>query len=428
MRKMKDSGVEWIGEIPEEWVVSRIRYLITAYKAGPFGSSLITSELLPEGNILVYTPEHIAVKSTENINNLFLPSSRRYEMAQFMVSKGEFIFPIVGSLGRAFIVTNDMPDGIINQRLAKFKVRKENIDLDYFAYLFTKSNFFNIFIENNSRGAVIVNLTKSIIGNIPILLPPSMNEQNRIANYLNTKDSEIDALISDIEKQITTLEQYKRSVITEAVTKGLDPAVPMKDSGIEWIGEIPSHWGLEKLKYKTKIRNESGKFFPEDKYIGLENVESYTGRYLPTDTVYDEAVYDIYRQGDILFGKLRPYLAKVFITEDNGFCTGEFAVIKDYKGYLRFLFYYLLSDGFLKIVNASTYGAKMPRANWDFIKNLPVPTIPSDEERCIADYLDSKCSEIDSAISLKKQQIEALNDYKKSLIYEYVTGKKEIPA
>lgn len=391
MRKMKDSGIEWIGEIPEEWKALSAKYMVNISNG---------RDPVKEGNIPVYGSGANSYKTCGEYKEgpaVLVGRKGTIEIPRYIESK-------YWNIDTAFDV----------------HAYKHGISLKYYYYLAVCFDY-KFYLTQTA----LPSMTQTDYGNMVI---PAPDNSDSIAEYLDSKCSEIDGLVSDIEKQITTLEQYKRSVITEAVTKGLDPTVPMKDSGIEWIGEIPEHWGLEKLKYKTKIRNESGKFFPEDKYIGLENVESYTGRYLPTDTVYDEAVYDIYRQGDILFGKLRPYLAKVFITEDNGFCTGEFAVIKDYKGYLRFLFYYLLSDGFLKIVNASTYGAKMPRANWDFIKNLPVPAIPSDEERCIADYLDSKCSEIDSAISLKKQQIEALNDYKKSLIYEYVTGKKEIPA
>ena len=139
----------------------------------------------------------------------------------------------------------------------------------------------------------------------------------------------------------------------------------MKPSGIAWIGDIPTEWDLTKVRFATKVRSEKGYYCAEDKYIGLENISSYTGKYIPAETEYDPGLYDIYREGDVLFSKLRPYLAKALIADDNGFCTGELEVISDYLGDKRFLFYYLLSDGFLKMVDASTYGTKMPRANWE---------------------------------------------------------------
>ena len=195
----------------------------------------------------------------------------------------------------------------------------------------------------------------------------------------------------------------------------------MKPSGIAWIGDIPTEWDLTKVRFATKVRSEKGYYCAEDKYIGLENISSYTGKYIPAETEYDPGLYDIYREGDVLFSKLRPYLAKALIADDNGFCTGELEVISDYLGDKRFLFYYLLSDGFLKMVDASTYGTKMPRANWEYIKNLQIPVVPCWEQCAIADYLDAQCAKIDSVIADIEKQIEILQKYKKSLITEAVT-------
>lgn len=156
---MRDSGVEWIGKIPKHYDVIRMRYLINNYKAGPFGSALITDQLQSDGDILCYTPEHIANQSTESNKNLYLPENRRKEMSQFFVSVGDIIFPIVGSLGRAMVITSDMPAGIINQRLAKFSIDAKKMDINYFMWLFAKSSFFHPFIDLFQRGSIIVNLS-----------------------------------------------------------------------------------------------------------------------------------------------------------------------------------------------------------------------------------------------------------------------------
>ena len=139
--KTKDSGIKWIGEISESFSITRMRYIVSEYKAGPFGSSLITDKLNNQGNILVYTPEHIATQRTDLENNLYLPEERRKEMAQFFVQPGNIIFPIVGSLGRAMLITDSMPEGIINQRLAKFKLDESKIDTEYFLWMFARSTF-----------------------------------------------------------------------------------------------------------------------------------------------------------------------------------------------------------------------------------------------------------------------------------------------
>ena len=215
--KMKDSGVEWIGEIPEEWKVTPLRFLTDSYKAGPFGSALITDQLQKTGTILVYTPEHIAKREAELPNNLYLPEERREEMSQFFVKAGDVVFPIVGSLGRALQVTTSMPEGIINQRLAKFRLRSDRIDANYFMWLFAKSEFFKQHIEVVCRGSIIVNLTKSIVGDMPIPLP-ALPEQRAIAAYLDEKCAAIDALIEEKKQLIEDLGVYKKSLIYETVT------------------------------------------------------------------------------------------------------------------------------------------------------------------------------------------------------------------
>ena len=198
-------------------------------------------------------------------------------------------------------------------------------------------------------------------------------------------------------------------------------AEQMKPSGIDWIGDIPNEWGVTKVRFVTKLRSEQGFYSSDDKYIGLENISSYTGKYISTESEYDTGTYDLYKAGDLLFSKLRPYLAKALIADDCGFCTGELAVIKEYNGDIRYLFYYMLSDGFLEMVDASTYGAKMPRASWDYIKNLQIPVMRKSEQQAIADFLDKECAHIDSIAADLEKQIAILQQYKKSLITETVT-------
>jgi type I restriction enzyme S subunit len=165
----------------------------------------------------------------------------------------------------------------------------------------------------------------------------------------------------------------------------------MKPSGIDWIGDIPAEWGAKKLRYAATLRSEREYFSDGNIYIGLENIESSTGKYIQTETEYDEGLYDIIRKGDVLFGKPRPYLEKVYISAIDGFCTGEFLIFRKFEGNKRYLYYFLLSHGFIETVNASTYGAKMPRAEWDFIKNLRILIPPLKEQQAITAFLDTQC-------------------------------------
>jgi restriction endonuclease S subunit len=259
----------------------------------------------------------------------------------------------------------------------------------------------------------------------PVCLP-SLSEQKVIADFLDEECGKVDALVADMESQINILRQARKSLITETVTKGLKNTVILKDSGVAWIGKIPQNWGLNKLRFVVTIRTEAGKYTAKDSFMGLENIESNTGKFIETESEYEDGTADIYQKGDVLFSKLRPYLAKAYIAKNNGFCTGEFVTIKGYRGDKRFLFYYFLSHGFLSIVDASTYGTKMPRASWDFIRNLAI-TVPDDsEQQAIADYLDEECAKIDAIIKDKQAAVDTMCEYKKSLIYEYVTGKKRV--
>lgn len=215
---MRNSGVDWIDKIPITSRVVRLRYLVQDYKAGPFGSALITDKLLREGTILVYTPEHVANQNTESNKNLFLPEVRSEEMTQFFVHPGDIVFPIVGSLGRAMMISEEMPNGIINQRLAKFSLRKGSVDPGYFMWAFGKSSFFAPYIDVNRRGSFILNLTKSIVYDMPFVLPNDISEQTKVSNYLDQRCGEIDAMINEKEEAIKELEIYKRSLIYESVT------------------------------------------------------------------------------------------------------------------------------------------------------------------------------------------------------------------
>lgn len=196
----------------------------------------------------------------------------------------------------------------------------------------------------------------------------------------------------------------------------------MKDSGIKWIGNVPSNWKLSKIKYMTTQRECVGKYSPEkDKFIGLENVIGFADRYIETSTEYEVSIYDVCHKGDILFGRLRPYLAKILTVPFDGYCTGEFLVFDSFDGCKNYLKYVLLSKPFIDEVNLSTYGAKMPRANADFILNMYLPLPKIGEQEKIAGFLDSQCSEIDAISADIQKEIETLEQYKRSVITEAVT-------
>ena len=252
---------------------------------------------------------------------------------------------------------------------------------------------------------------------------PSYDEQCRIADFLDKKCAEIDSLTADVQKEIETLQEYRRSLITEAVTKGLDPNVEMKDSGIPWLGLVPAEWKTSKVKYVAQI--STIRALTNDGYIGLENIESWTGKIIESnvDPTGDSIAF---KKGDVLFGKLRPYLAKSFVADKDGCGSTEFLVMHPRQIESCYLGYVNKCKPYVDMINESTYGAKMPRANSSFIGNMAVPLPDIKTQLLISAFLDKKCAEIDSVIETKQKQLETLAEYRKSLIYEYVTGKKEV--
>lgn len=196
----------------------------------------------------------------------------------------------------------------------------------------------------------------------------------------------------------------------------------MKNSGIEWIGAIPAEWIVKRLKFGVKIRSDRATYTSaSNSYFGLENVESYSGKYVKTDSQYNSEQALVVKNSDVLFGKLRPYLAKVYFAQEDAVCSGEFAVFYDFEHSQRFLSYQLLSHWFINIVDSSTYGAKMPRANIDFIRNLAFLYPTYIEQNKIVQYLDDKCGKIDRLIVLEEEMISELQAYKQSVITEAVT-------
>ena len=196
----------------------------------------------------------------------------------------------------------------------------------------------------------------------------------------------------------------------------------MKPSGVDWLGDIPAHWDTKRLKYAVSLINEKTDSIPVDRsYIGLENIESYTGRIIEGEENGGESACNLFSPGDVLFCKLRPYLAKAIIAPVEGGCTTELLVLRPKLVTAGFLFYFLLSDSVIKTVDSSTYGTKMPRASWDFIGDIPQLLPPLEEQQAIAGYLDRKTAQIDAVVREKARQIELLGEHRQALISHAVT-------
>lgn len=436
MREMKDSGVEWIGEIPKNWKVERLRYIIKDYKSGPFGSALKMDGLLPDGNILIYSPEHITLHSSDSDKNLYLPDEREEEMSQFIVKENDILFPIVGSLGKAMIITADMPKGIINQRVAKFQIDNTIVDQDYFMWLFAKSNFYQPYIDLSCRGSFIVNLTKAIINDMPCVIQP-LAIQKKISTYLDAKCSKIDEVIEKQQSIIEKLKEYKLSVIIETVTKGLNLNVEMKDSGVEWIGQMPTSWDCTTVgMIATVVRGASPRPAGDPLYFNGNDVPWITvaevtkgdGKYIDeTETflTFEGAKQSrIVEEGTLLLSNSGATLGVPKITRIRGCINDGSVAFYNLSINQEFLLYLFKGRTFELRKQMQGYG--QPNLNTTIVKGIEVPLPTELEQKAIVDFLDQKCTAIEKTIEDREKAIEKLQKYKKSLIYEVVTGKKEV--
>lgn len=411
--KYKDSGIEWIGEIPENWSFSKLSWSAQFINGFAFDSA----QMDIDNQIPVIRIGDIQNGKVDYENCLKVNKDDNLEA--YTVKLADIVIAMSGATTGKIATIDNEKKAYINQRVGIIRSKNNK----FIKYCLENESFIK-YINLLSAGSAQPNIS---MGNILDFKIPyiSQREQETIAGYLDKKCGEIDRVVEVQKEVIEKLKEYKQSVITEAVTKGLDKSVPLKDSGIEWIGKIPQHWEIRRLKTVLNLRNEKAEYNGEI-YIGLENVLSFLGKYNLTEDFVVEGISNKFYSGDLLFGKLRPYLAKATIVDFNGLCSSEFLVMQNFKGDNRYLLRLLLSYWFIDIVNSSTYGAKMPRASWDFISNMRIPFPSKIEQQQIADFLDKKCSEIDKIIEDKERLIEKLIEYKKSLIYECVTGKRKV--
>ncbi len=404
--KYKETPALWLNSIPNHWESHKIRELFVERNEKVSDKDYPPLSVSKAGVV----PQIATVAKTNDGDN------------RKLVKKGDFaINSRSDRRGSSGISNYDGSVSLINIVLKP----RSFVNGRYMHYLL-KSHYFIEEFYRNGRGIVADLWTTRYTEMKSIYLPvPSIEEQDQIVSFLDWKLMKINKLIRAKKKQIALLNEQKQVIIHNAVTKGVDPNVPMKDSGIEWIGQIPQEWVVNRLKTQISL-STSKKNRDNEFYIGMENIQSWTGKYVSTTEIDSEGICNIFENNNILFGKLRPYLAKVYLTENNGVCSSEFLVLKNFNGILRYMFYVLLSYKFIDLVNSSTYGAKMPRANWGFIGNCSIPIPSLEEQNKIASYLDDKCYKIENLKAKIQNEIELLYEYRTRLISDVVTGKVDV--
>lgn len=419
--KMKDSGVEWIGEIPEDWEKKRIKYIYSSEKAK------LPKEFSEDKTLIPYL-------SMDYIRDTSI--TPQYAKDGDYCSANDLLLLWDGSNAGEIIYNH--PEGYAPSTTAILK--KKNTDTEkLFDTYYLKA--FEEELRRKTNGMGIPHVDGSFFRNSSFLIPPS-EQQTKIADYLDSKCSKIDEVIQTQQKIIEKLKEYKQAVITEAVTKGLDKSKAIKNSGYDFIGKIPETWNVCRLRNIGTPQNgisKGGEFFGHgfpfvtygDVYKNFSIPEVASG--LIESNEKEQELYSV-QDGDIFFTRTSETIDEVGFapvcekTIPNATFAGFLIRVRPFTndlitGYAKYYFrsqhhrFYLVKE--MNLVTRASLGQ-------DLLKSMPVLVPPKDEQKQITDYLDSKCKAIDESIEKKQQIIEKLTEYKKSLIYECVTGKKEI--
>ena len=393
MREMVKIDLPWIEQIPKEWSTKRMKEFLSERKE---------TCLADGGYQLLAVSEYYGVAPKKDVIKEGEQETRAESVEGYKICHpGDLAMNIMLAWRRAMGVSDYL--GIISPSYAVFQPKKGiQVNMKFFHYLF-RTDVYAKYFEGNSTGIMASRwrLYPDVFLSLRCQFPP-IDEQSRIVTFLDERCRKIDEAIAKHKALIEKLDEYRKAVIT-AIMKSCNS-------------------DTRKLKFCVKLCTEKAN--DKDNYIALENIESQTGRYIGNKILPDgEAV--VTKQGYVLFGKLRPYLAKCYVTEQDGCCSGEFLVMDCHKVSARFLQYVLLEQTLVDKINMSTYGTKMPRANWGFVSNQLIPVPSPNEQSEIVTYLDEKCAAIDAAKERHQQLMDKLEEYKKSLIYNAVTGKIE---
>lgn len=434
-----NSNIDWLGEIPEDWKIVSLKFIaITKF------STVDRHEIEEEVAVNVcHYPDAYKNQVLNRGTVLSRGTCTVRELENFSLRRGQVIITkdseTPDDIGIPTFVEEDIPNSVCGYHLAILESTSEEFNSKYlFRYLQTSP--VKYYFEIKSNGVTRFGLGKPTIENLPVIIP-SKNEQELIATFLDHQCIIIDNLIHKKEQLIERLQELRQATINEAVTKGLDPKAKMKESGVEWLGEIPSDWNIVKLKYLAKLNPSRSEITSdispasEVTFLPMEKVkEDWT--YDSTSTaIYSEVASGLtyFRQGDIIIAKITPCFENGKGTYLNnlingiGFGSTEFHTIRAEKINPKYLFYVTRSDYFMKIGESSMVGsAGQKRVPTDFVSNFMVPLPGIETQGKIANFIDVKISNIDELSKIVLIQIDKLKEYRQSLISEAVTGKIDV--
>ena len=425
-REMKNSGVRWIGDVPSNWEIKRLKYAADFFYKG---NGITKEEVFEDGDVNcvrygeIYSKYNGAFTKTASKTYLNTQPNPRH------IKKGDILFAGTGELveeiGKNVVFMGDEPC-IVGGDIIVMRHHQNPVYLNY-----ALNSYAQIQKSEGKAKLKVVHISSSDIQNLIVLLPP-MSEQEAIAAFLDNKYAEIEGLLADINNEIKTLSDYKRSLIAETVMHGLNPSAPMKQSGIPWLSDVPAHWDIHPVYAYFDQRIHKNIFGTEQNLLSLSYGRIITkdidilGGLLPASF----STYNIVEEGDII---IRPTdlqndkrSLRTGLVREHGMITSAYIALKPKNNQNSAYFHYLLHTYDVMKVFYNMGNGVRQGLNYSEFSRLMLVAPPQEEQIAIANYLDEKCKVIDESIADKQDQIEKLKAYKASLIYEYVTGKKQV--
>jgi type I restriction enzyme S subunit len=441
----KPSSIEWLDEIPENWEKSKLKYLGTLY-GGLTGKSGVdfnnddnpkNKPYIPYTNIYNNTYisknhyHYVSIDDGENQNKV-----EKYDMFFLMSSETH------KDLGKSCILIDDVDELYLNSFCKGFRIKDRNVQPLFLNYQIL-GHLHREMISVEGKGFTRINLRQDKINDLVVFFPP-LSEQEQIVKYLDEKTSIIDKLISTKERKIELLKEQRTSLINEVITKGLNPNVKMKDSGVEWIGKIPDGWGISKVKYISEIFGRIGYrgYTIQDIVSEEEGVITISPSNIKNDifTIEGDNTYISYekyyqspeimiKSEDIILVKTGSTIGKTSIIPRNVpemTINPQLVVVKNIKIHNKFLYYQTTCDFIKKSFLVEQTGSSTPTISQEKINNFPILIPSNQEQEQIVDYLDKHIKEIDDLVSMEQRKIELLKEYRQSLISEVITGKIKV--
>ena len=425
MREMKDSGIDGIGLIPEFWNISRLKYIAKFFN-GDRGTNYPSGDDLLDDGIAFLTSNNIrgTILDCAHEKSKYIADELYNRLGGDKIALNDIVFCLRGSVGNCAINKTLIKGTIASSLMTILPIKAFP---DFINYVL-QTDVCNIQTVKCMNGSCASNLSAENVSNY-YFAEPSIAEQKRIASFLDSKCSEIDAISADIQREIETLEQYKRSVITEAVTKGLDPNAEMKDSGVQWIGKIPANWVCIRGKYTLQYMQKPVK--SDDGIITCFRNGEVTLRSNRREDGFTMADREIGYQGidvgDLVVHGMDGFAGAIGISDSRGKASPVLNVLGSQQN-KKYIMYYLRSMAYGDVFTALSTGIRVRSCDlrWNKLSELLYSVPPLEEQTNIVEYIEGILNKVNTVVNEKKQQLDILETYKRSLIYEYVTGKKEV--